>query len=287
MMSSDMRILTFDIEDWFHILDNDSTKTEVEWNKFPSRLQHNLETIFRILDENDTKASFFILGWIAEKHPQLIKEISNKGYEIGSHSYFHQLVYEQKPEEFKEDLKRSIFTLEDAIGKKVKMYRAPGFSITEQTKWAFEILLEFGIEIDSSIFPAKRGHGGYPSYGEARPSLIELGGSTIKEFPINTVSVLNKDLIYSGGGYFRIAPYSLIRRWTKQSNYVMTYFHPRDFDPDQPMVPNLPLNRKIKSYVGLKKCEAKFVKWISEFDFVDLHSADNQVDWSKAPVVKL
>ena len=160
-----MKILTFDIEEWFHILDNDSTKTEKNWVNYESRIHQNMERIFDVLETTNTKASFFVLGWIAEKYPEIVRSISDKGYEIGSHTTMHQLVYQQDRNQFQTDVERSIKSLEDISGEKVKMFRAPGFSITEQNKWAFEVLYELGIEIDSSIFPAKRAHGGLPNYG--------------------------------------------------------------------------------------------------------------------------
>ncbi|MDX2360025.1 MAG: polysaccharide deacetylase family protein [Crocinitomicaceae bacterium] len=282
-----MNILSLDIEEWFHILDNTSTKDEADWLKYPSRIHKNMDRIFDLLDRTNTRASFFVLGWIAEKYPEVVKEIVANGYDIGSHSMFHQLVYEQDKLKFREDLKRSIHTLEDLSGKKIQLYRAPGFSITEQTKWAFEELVDIGITIDSSIFPANRGHGGFPSYGEACPSIIDVNGVQLKEFPINTVKLAGKNVIFSGGGYFRIAPYSVVRKWTKSSEYVMTYFHPRDLDPEQPMIKDLALPRKFKSYVGLHKCEAKLEKWLTEFEFIDISEAEKRVDWQKAKIIKL
>lgn len=282
-----MNILTFDIEEWFHILDNESTKTEGEWKTYSPRLHTNMQRIFDILERSEVKATFFVLGWIAEQYPSLIKEISSRGFDIGSHSRMHQLVYEQSPTDFREDLKRSIHTLEDLTGKKITMYRSPGFSLTESVSWAFEELIEMGIEVDSSIFPAERGHGGFPSFGSAQPTIIEIAGKQIKEFPINTIRVLNRDIIFSGGGYFRLAPYRLIKKWTKASDYVMTYFHPRDFDPDQPMIKELSYSRRFKSYVGLKNCESKLENWLSDFDFIDLNEAVSQTDWNKSKIIQL
>lgn len=287
MTYSKMNILTFDIEEWFHILDNESTQSEKEWSNFESRIHKGMELIYRILDENNVKATFFCVGWIAEKYPEVIKEINNRGYEIGSHTRMHQLVYSQTPNQFKEDVEHSIRTLEDLSGKKVKCFRAPGFSITEETKWAFEILTELGIEVDCSVFPAARAHGGFPSYGSSKPSVLEYNGIQIKELPINYTNILSKPLIFSGGGYFRLLPYSLIKKWTKQSDYVMTYFHPRDFDKDQPVIPGLSRSRKFKSYVGIGKAEKKLDKWLNDFDFIDIQTADNQIDWEQVPKVKL
>jgi peptidoglycan-N-acetylglucosamine deacetylase len=282
-----MNILTFDIEEWFHILDNESTKTEKDWAAYEPRIHQNMDRIYEVLENVNTKASFFVLGWIAEKYPELIREICDRGHEVGSHTTLHQLVYEQDRNGFYQDVNRSIKTLEDISGKKVTMFRAPGFSITEKNKWAFEVLYELGIEIDSSVFPAGRAHGGLPSYGVAEPSILEYNGVQLKEFPINTYKLLNKPVIFSGGGYFRLFPYKAIKRWTKKSDYVMSYLHPRDFDPDQPMIDGLSLPRKFKSYVGLKTASTKLNSWLSDFEFIDISTANNLIDWEKAKIIQL
>lgn len=282
-----MNILTFDIEEWFHILDNDSTKSEKEWNKFPSRIHSNMEVIFDILDQTNTKASFFVLGWIAEKYPELVKEIKRRGFEIGSHTHLHQLAYNQNRIDFYNDVEFSIKTLEDITGDKVRMFRAPGFSITEKNKWAFEVLHELGIEVDSSVFPAGRAHGGMPSYKESKPSLLSYCGISLKEFPINTYKIFNKQLIYSGGGYFRLMPYYLIKRFSRDSEYIMSYFHPRDFDYNQPLIKDLSLSRKFKSYVGLKKTRNKLKSWLNDFNFIDISQAEDCIDWKNVKKIKL
>lgn len=282
-----MKILTFDIEEWFHILDNESTQTEKEWINYESRIHQNMDKIYNMLDSSDVKATFFCMGWIAEKYPEVIQDIVNKGYEIGSHTRMHQLAYAQTPTEFKNDVEHSIKTLEDLSGKKVKYFRAPGFSITEENKWAFEILVELGIEIDCSIFPVKRAHGGFTSYGTPNPSILEYNGVSIKELPINYADFLNKPIIFSGGGYFRLLPYPLIKKWTKQSDYIMTYFHPRDFDATQPVIKDLSKVRKFKSYVGLNKSEKKLENWLNDFKFIDIESANRQINWNEVPKVIL
>ena len=282
-----MKILTFDIEEWFHILDNDSTKDEKNWANFESRIHENMEKIFNILEMTNTKASFFVLGWIAEKYPEIVRAILDKGYEIGSHTTMHQLVYQQDKNQFHRDVNRSIKTLEDISGEKVKMFRAPGFSITEKNKWAFDVLYELGIEIDSSVFPAKRAHGGLPSYGTSEPSILQYNGVQLKEFPINTKTILGKTIIYSGGGYFRLIPNYLLKKWSNEDDYIMSYFHPRDFDPSQPMIQSLALSRKFKSYVGLKHAEPKLKNWLKDFDFTDIKSADEKINWNKAKIVNL
>jgi polysaccharide deacetylase family protein (PEP-CTERM system associated) len=282
-----MKILTFDIEEWFHILDNKETKSSSEWSKFDSRINVGMDIIYDILDKSNSSATFFVLGWMAEKYPEIIREISDRNYEVASHTHLHQLAYEQDRKTFYNDVEKSIKTLEDCTGKKVTSFRAPGFSITENNKWAFEVLHELGITKDSSVFPAARAHGGLPSYNSAIPSIIEYNGIKLKEFPINIHGVLGRPFIFSGGGYFRLLPYQIINNWTFQSNYVMTYFHPRDFDIGQPIVPGLSLPRRFKSYVGIKNCKPKLEKWLTDFDFMDLSSADKIIDWDCAPNIKL
>ena len=276
-----MNILTFDIEEWFHLLDNESTKTEKEWSKYESRIHQNMDRIFDLLDKNSQKATFFVMGWIADKYPEIVKEIVSRGFEIGSHTHLHQLAYNQTKSEFRNDVERSIKVLEDISGEKVKYFRAPGFSITGENIWAFETLFELGIEIDCSVFPAGRAHGGLPTYGVAEPSVINYNDITLKELPINTFSILNKPFIFSGGGYFRLLPYSIVSRMTSKSSYVMSYIHPRDLDFSQPVIKELSMLRKFKSYVGLKGAEAKLERWISDYTFIDINQANQIIDWDK------
>jgi polysaccharide deacetylase family protein (PEP-CTERM system associated) len=268
-------------------LDNDTTKTAVQWRNYESRIHANMERVLSILEENNTKATFFCLGWIAETYPEVIKEIASRGYEIGTHTRMHQLIYEQSPDEFANDVEYSVKTLEDLTGKKVRYFRAPGFSIRESEKWAFEVLIENGIEVDCSIFPAPRAHGGFPSYKTPTASILKYNSIELKELPINYVSLLGKSVIFSGGGYFRLFPYLLIKNWTARSDYVMSYLHPRDFDADQPIIEELSRIRKFKSYVGLKGARAKLEKWLADFDFVDIQTAVEQIDWEKVPIVEL
>ncbi|MBD2755336.1 polysaccharide deacetylase family protein [Spirosoma validum] len=275
-----MNILTFDIEEWFHILDNASTRTEAEWSRYETRIYENMDRIFQLLADTNSRATFFCLGWVADKHPDVIRRIDAAGYEIATHSYAHQLAYEQTPADFQTDLIRSIKHLQDLTGKKVRSYRAPGFSIKEFNRWVFPILVEQGIEIDCSVFSARRAHGGDAELGMFEPGYLDVGGTLLKEFPMNTAAMFGQDLVFSGGGYFRLLPYEVIRRFTRQSNYVMTYFHPRDFDAGQPMIPGLSRARQFKSYYGLKNCLPKLKRLLVEFPFVDLTQADSQIDWS-------
>ena len=282
-----MNILTFDVEEWFHLLDFDATRGEEQWKNYEVRIHENVERIFRILEETNTKASFFIIGWIAKTYPELVRKIADK-YQIGSHTMTHQLVWQQSREEFKEDVSASIKLLEDITGKKVECFRAPGFSIRESEAWAFETLAELGIKYDSSVFPAPASHGGMPSYGAALPSIVEVGGVQMREFPIPYHSFAGQHIVFNGGGYFRLMPYGIISKWTKQcGNYCLSYIHPRDLDAGQPMLEGLPATRKFKSYVGLKGAENKLRKYLTEFAFTDIATAAGQIDWGKAPVVRV
>jgi polysaccharide deacetylase family protein (PEP-CTERM system associated) len=282
-----MKILTFDIEEWFHILDNESTKTEKNWTTYEDRLIANVERIFKFLQRTENDATFFCLGWVAKKYPEIIKRIDKLGYEVGSHSHMHQLIYEQKRKEFENDLKNSINYIEDTTGKKVRAYRAPGFSIKEKSLWAFEVMIENGIEIDSSIFPSRRQHGGLKSSGITAPTLIQMNGGILKEFPINMYTFVLKKLAFSGGGYFRIFPFFFIKHLMKNSGYVMTYFHPRDFDAKQPIIKELKFFRKFKSYYGLEGALEKLYKIAGEFKLIDLREADSLVEWDRVKVIQI
>ena len=282
-----MRILTFDIEDWYHFLEHRSTRDETQWKDFEPRVRQNTANILELLSRHQQKATFFIIGWIARKNPGLVKEIADAGHEIGLHSYGHQLIWQQTPEEFRQDLLRNIGILEDQLGYKVEKYRAPGFSVTRKNLWAFDVMAEVGITTDASIFPAARAHGGMPSFPNNFPCLIEHNGITIKEFPVHYNTVAGFRTVVTGGGYFRFWPYSVIRHYTEGSPYVMSYFHPRDFDTAQPLLRDLGPYRRFRAYYGLTSSQQKLERWISEYSFITMQAADQLINWKSAPIVKL
>lgn len=281
-----MYILTFDVEEWFHLLDNASTRSEEEWKRYPARIYENMDRIFRILDETDTPATFFIIGWIAKTYPDIVRRIAEK-YEIGSHTMNHQLVWQQDRKAFKEDVDSSIKLLEDITGNPVRYFRAPGFSIRASEPWAFEAIKECGVEIDCSVFPARHAHGGMPTYGKAVPGIVRYRDTEIKEFPICTKELWGRHIVFSGGGYFRLLPYGLIKRWAAESEYVLSYIHPRDLDAGQPVIKELPAARKFKSYVGLRGADRKLRRLLTDFPFTDIRTAEMSMDWSSAPRVDL
>ena len=282
-----MKVLTFDIEDWFHVLDNPETSSPSSWGKMPSRLEAGVDRILSLLSDTNQPATFFCLGWVAENYPGVVKKILNSGHHLATHSHTHQLAYNQSKIQFEEDLLRSIDTLQQVSGKKIDTYRAPGFSITEKNLWAFEVLHRLGIENDCSVFPASRAHGGIPEYSMACPSLIEYENVTLRSLPINTSKILGKNIVYSGGGYFRLLPLWYLKRRFTNDNYIMTYFHPRDFDPHQPMVPGLSVFRKFKSYVGLSRAYSKLEFLLRDHQFINVDMAVKTVTWDNVDKVVL
>ena len=282
-----MKILTFDIEDWFHLIENNQNQNISDWENFEYRIKDNLDRILYLLERNNQKATFFCLGWVAKKFPELIKKIDQMGFEIGSHSNHHLPAFTQNKIEFRDDLVNSINIIEDLTNKKVKYYRAPSFSIKKENKWVFDELINHGIEIDCSIFPSSRSNGGFAGFPASEPLIISYNGKKIKEFPINIYKLLGKSIVFSGGGYFRLMPYFFINKMTKKSNYLISYFHPRDFDKAQPMLKNLSYIQRFKSYVGLNSSFTKLERFLNDFKFIDLKEADSIINWDKAKIVKL
>ena len=220
-----MNILSFDIEEWS--LEKDYFGGHKEKYAEFDRL---LDLILEHLNTYNIKATFFCLGKIAIDFPYVIKKIEVEGHEIGSHSFAHKWINKMTPAEFREDTQQAVCAIEELTGKKVRSFRAPAFSIGESNKWAFEILHEFGIENDASIFPGNRDFGGFPNFTEQEPCILEYNGIKINEFPIPlyTLPILHKPVAYSGGGYFRLLPLSFVLKQMKKSEYNMCYFHIED-----------------------------------------------------------
>lgn len=297
-----MNILTIDLEEWFHLLDFDATRTESEWDKYEVRIYENVDRILDILDATNTQATFFIIGWIAKKYPDVVKKIASK-YQIGSHTMNHQLVWQQSPQEFRTDVESSIKLLQDITGGPIECFRAPGFSIRESEAWAFDILVDLGIKYDCSIFPFHHAHGGMPSYGVAQPSIIKHGENEIREFPVSIKKIFGRNVVYHGGGYFRSIPYCVLYKWTQEASdaksvllksgkdykvgYVLTYIHPRDLDAGQPMLKGLSLRRRFKSYIGLNGASKKLSRYLGDFKFTDIQTAASKIDWDNVPLVEL
>lgn len=292
-----MSILTFDTEEWY--LKN--VRGIFQEDRYDT-YDNYLDAILNLLDEQRTKATFFCVGGLARKYPDVVRKISEKGHEIGCHSDEHIWLSKLTPEELKADTKTAIKSLENVTGKKVISYRAPAFSIGKQNKWALEVLAECGIERDASIYPAARDFGGFDSFSADEPCIINVGGCQIKEFPIPLTKIARKEFAYSGGGYFRLLPFSFVKNKISKSDYSMCYFHIADLLP-RPMkmmdrvqfenyfkVPGTLKNRAIrmlKMSYGTKNAFANMCDLVRSFDFVNLEEADKQMDWSKAKVVQL
>ena len=271
-LSTITHALSFDIEDWFHIINVRGLEAE-HWDTLTeqsSLVEKRTDQILRICDEADVKATFFVLGWIAERHPALVRRIAERGHELASHGHMHDRIGELGREGFAGDLARSIDSIGSASGVRVRGFRAPSFSITPGCEWAFDVLAEAGIEWDASLFPAPRGHGGYPCPRE--PHLVTApGGASIRELPMSVWSPLGAAGVrigYSGGGYLRLLPYSALRsaiaREAAHGRPTVVYLHPRDLSPDCPRWP-MPLHRKFKCYVGLGTTQAKLKRLLAEY----------------------
>lgn len=272
-----INILTFDIEEWFHF---DIFCPESEWLNKEPRIDLYLSPILDKLDKLGIKATFFCLGWIAEHYPNVLKKIQSRGHEFACHSNKHLFVREMTPESFDEDLKQSLMHIENVIGEKVTAFRAPAFSISEDSTWAFEVLANNGITTDCSIFATTRSFGGFPSFGDSTPALIEYKNCKIKELPVSTCKILGKDFVFSGGGYFRLFPYWFIRKEMNKLNYNMTYIHMRDFDFEQPQINDLSFMRKFKSYHGIKEAYPKFLKMLNDFKWISVGQALDKIDFN-------
>ena len=264
-----LNIMTIDVEDWFHILNVDGLDNMDNWEVFEERTEIGLSIILDILKENRIKGIFFLLAWSVERNPGIVDKILSRGHMIGTHSYDHGLVYNKDQKEFENDLERSIEVIYASCGIEPAAYRAPGFSVKSANTWYFESLLRYGIKIDASICAFSRAHGGDKKFQISRPVKIEVCNEKLLELPVSGYNLLGKDLIYSGGGYFRFLPRKAITEIMKRNSYNMLYFHPRDFDAFQPRLGSLSFFKKWKTYVGLKSSQEKFKSIVKEFEFID------------------
>jgi len=265
--------LSFDIEDWFQVENLKSAISYGEWDNIELRICNNTEKILRLLKKRETTATFFILGWIADKCPSLIKEIAAQGHEIASHGYSHELVYDMEPDDFSEDIRRSKAVLEDLVNNQVTGYRAPSFSITKESLWALDILKKNGFKYDSSIFPLKF----HDRYGfescDTKPFSWPNG---LIEVPLSVYKIGNVTLPLGGGGYFRLLPYAYFKYFFKKLNLAdqgfTFYLHPWEFDPSQPRV-HIPLFYRFRHYVNLKLTEGRLDKLLGDFKFDGISKA--------------
>ena len=262
--------LSFDIEDWFHMVEVDAVADPTKWDSFPSLVEEYTRWILDTLGEANTRATFFMLGWVAERHPQLAPLIGDAGHEVACHSYWHGRVDQQSPEAFREETARTKELLEQQTGRPVIGYRAPSFSITPGAEWAFDVLLDLGFRYDASLFPARRAHGGYPCPQQAHDFTNTPSGRTLRELPMSVLQWGPVKLPFSGGGYLRLLPPWMIRhafaRFAKSNTPVVTYLHPRDFAVDCPRV-SMSAWRRFKCYTGLASTQGKLRMMLREYPF--------------------
>jgi polysaccharide deacetylase family protein (PEP-CTERM system associated) len=269
-----LNALTIDVEDYFQVNAFARHVRRDEWDSFPLRVDGNTRRILDLLDSFSIKATFFILGWIAERCPELVVEIHRRGHEIACHGYGHELIYQIGPDRFRADVRRSKSILENLCGERVNGYRAPSYSITKKSLWALDILVEEGFTYDSSIFPVI--HDTYGISDALRfPSSIRCGSGTIREFPLTTlpfrIAGREHRLPIAGGGYLRLFPSRLIGRWIERINRrekqpTVLYFHPWEIDPRQPRIRSS-LKSRFRHYLNLHKTEGKVRDLLSGFRF--------------------
>ncbi len=267
--------LTIDLEDYFQVTAFADHVDRSDWHSCESRIQRNASKILELLGSNGTKATFFVLGWVAENYPQVVSEIANCGHEIACHSYYHRPVYELLPEDFREDTLRAKASLEDACGKPVRGYRAPSFSITSGSLWALNILAELGFTYDSSIFPVKHPDYGMP-HASRLPFVIETESGSLVEFPMATLELGRWRSPIGGGAYLRLLPY-WYTRWGlrylngRENHPVCVYLHPWELDPDQPRL-DKSRTARLRHYWGLRGMERKLQKLLRDFEFCPVGS---------------
>jgi polysaccharide deacetylase family protein (PEP-CTERM system associated) len=262
--------MTIDVEDYFQVSAFDGVVPRSHWDSFESRVFANTERLLDIFSEASVRGTFFVLGWVAERHPRLVREILARGHELASHGYAHRLIYDQTREAFRDDVRRAKGVLEEVGGVQVAGYRAPSYSITKRSLWALDVLIEEGHQYDSSIFPIRHDRYGIPE-SPRHPYLIEREAGSILELPGSTTAIGRVNLPVAGGGYFRILPYA----WTRwgiarvnrcEGQSTVFYLHPWEIDPDQPRIPARPLSR-FRHYRNLHKTEMRLRRLLSEFTF--------------------
>lgn len=268
--------LTIDVEDYYHVRAFQAVIRREDWNRYEPRVYNNTLKILELLARHGIQATFFVLGWVAEQTPSVVKEIQAAGHEIGTHGYAHQLIYHQTPDEFAADLKRSLEIIEGITGVKVLGFRAPSFSVTKRSLWAIEILQSFGIVYDSSVFPILHDNYGIPDAPRHPYQIVE----GLWEFPMSTVQIMGKNIPIGGGGYLRIFPYWLTRWGIDRANATgasaVVYVHPWELDPGHPRIKTSALNH-FRHYVNLDKTEGRLEALCKDFQFTSLRGLLHQL----------
>ena len=272
--------LSFDVEEHFQVSAFESPMRRRHWGQFESRVESNTEKLLSLLDQRGVHATFFVLGWVAERYPSLVRRIASAGHEVASHGYAHELITAQTQVAFREDIRKAKGILESILQQPVLGYRAPSFSITKDTMWAIQILIEEGYTYDSSIFPVVHDRYGVPS---ANPQLHQLStpAGLLWEVPPSTVKCLGVRLPVAGGGYFRLYPYAvlraLLRKVEGEGCPLVMYMHPWEFDPDQPRMEGSIVSR-LRHYLNLHKTEGRMRALLQDFCFAPIRRVFPQIE---------
>jgi polysaccharide deacetylase family protein (PEP-CTERM system associated) len=263
--------LSVDVEEYYHGMEFEAAVSAEKRENLPSRVEENVERVLALLSEREARATFFTVGQVAKAHPKMIRKIDDDGHEVACHSYRHELVSRQSPNEFRTDVRRAKAVLEDLTGKAVVGYRAPNYSIGREQSWAYDILMEEEFRYDSSVYPILHDRYGQASAPRFPYEIRRSGRERLVEFPIGTARLLGANLPVGGGGYFRLLPLALTRYGIQRVNVreeqpVMFYFHPWELDPDQPRPP-MPWHHRFRHYVGLGREENKLSRLFQCFRF--------------------
>ena len=265
-------LFSVDVEEHFQVSAFESVAPREHWGSHPSRVVANTDRILELLAERGATGTFFVLGWVAERHPDLVRRIVAAGHEIGSHGWWHFRVRTQNQEGFRREIRDSKALLEDIGGSPVLGYRAPSFSIVPGTEWAFDVLLEEGYRYDSSVFPIRRPGYGYPG-APRQPYFLARPGGRLQEFPMATLAVGPLRIPAAGGGYLRQLPFPVIRAAFRQASHAgipaMFYIHPWEVDPDQPRLP-VPWLTRVRHYRGIAETLPLMQRLLSEFSFTSV-----------------
>jgi polysaccharide deacetylase family protein (PEP-CTERM system associated) len=264
-----LNALSFDVEDYFQVAALSGAVDRSAWERMPSRVADNTGRLLDLLAEHRVKATFFVLGWVAERHPAIVRRIAAAGHEVACHGYSHQPVYLQAPAEFRDETRRAKVLLEDQSQQRVRGYRAATWSITRKSLWALDILAEEGFDYDSSIFPIRHDLYGIPGARRSPYRLGVSGGRTLLEFPPSTVKIGPVTLPVAGGGYFRLLPLAVtqwaIRRVNAEGLPFMFYLHPWEIDPDQPRM-RVGLKSRLRHYTNLSASKPRLKALLGEFE---------------------
>lgn len=265
-----LNALTFDVEDYFQVSALASAVDRAKWGEMPQRVVRNTNVLFDLMAKHDTKATFFFLGWVADRFPELVRQAVAAGHEVACHGYSHQLIYNQTPEVFREETLRSRALLEDQAQTRVLGYRAASYSITKKSLWALDVLADAGFEYDSSIFPVRHDRYGIPDAPREPHQLTAPNGKKLVEFPPSTTDFAGYRLPVAGGGYFRIFPYAItkwaVARVNAEGLPFNFYLHPWEIDPGQPRVKTNLLSR-FRHYTNLDVCMQRLEDLMTRFEF--------------------